>query len=705
MSAPNSDLSSLWTQHRDALNALLLDVKNNGPKMAAMYLYGHSPSGLSTSLVSHVVGQAKRGLAPQCVIYVTYGGTVASKIKEWAQGQGGLAAEIGENDFTSLLTVMEASQFVYQAMTRPTEMRSVVLMVDIRTAATVEDEIFFIYLLKVLIANHRRGQDSGDLHLALLLLGGSWLSPRTVRTISKVMTVSPKQITRPSAHVFACIGPSWDGKTKAMADGAIKKLLDKRRRVFIRVHESWDQDLVDDLPSLRCIQRVKGDDPEGDILLLRDAPAVSLTPGISFSIPTNLDAFFSFGEMWAVVRDENMGQLVRVIRQRTRCELDEDAAWVLKAKGFAGSRCRLFTSYTQEDYDSRPEGNDGLGPAWNEDIMYLGLKVIAIFPETPLASIPMRFPPSDAAWLDTLRRLRVLGCVTQSLGKPAYELTVRGKATVRLMEDDLHIGFSTASLVCSAGGGGLQTDLDEPSRMVLIILATIDYYGWEEYLTLADGSEVIENLSQHCAPVVRAQADRGIMWFTTGIFLEHSLRLMAPLEEGIEVRELSGGISFDVQVGSTMMQVASVLSKWCPGLPVQSHQWTRTPLSDAQVASIDEALMWAFIHKTVYFPPDAGFRPPVVPELTELEHIAKEVVSMRDVRAYQPDELLNIDEWRAHSLRTSPRGGFTAMYRDLTLFDGAYTVSGLTWLAPATLRLLEQRCGVAWPEAVVRWGD
>ncbi|TGJ84441.1 hypothetical protein E0Z10_g4295 [Xylaria hypoxylon] len=647
MNQPNQPVPRGWLQQQRAIEKLLLSTKERS-LISALYLDGPPTSEFSTSLVDYVVRRAYNGLAPRRVVYIM--GTELDM--ECAASRPSVFAPMGLNDYENILTIKAAKEFCNEYEQGKVIMGSdLVLMIDVRMSATVAEEVMFGLALEQLQQALRLKQNGTEVHVAVLLLGSSWFSPRTFNSFAKLM-----QVTRRSIHeTHPPINPTF--ATTADLNPIVGEALKKGQRLIFSQGASWNPFSVYD----------------------------EVDPQSLFSTSTDV---------------------VQAQRLLTRCEFDNVQAWAQKAT----TSVQFFASCEPQTLEQLNFGDEVLGPAWSKDLTTLVLRTIHMMGDNGnkiLKHFPMRIPANHVGWADRCRRLSVLGCLR---GNPdiqgAYLLTDRGKQMSHLMWTR-DLDWEVAWLLMSASQ---RPQFDDTSAYVLVCMAAIIASGPRSFVAKIgslkdDGSPyTVDDLQKLSSPCLRHCVRDGMLWLYTGIFLQYEDFVPGDTKSTANTSQVGAYavISHSRRLG--IIQLVNKFLKICGlGQPANEY-FTENPLTSQQVASIQSALMWAFLHRIAYFDNEArGSAPGGLPQDTIL---ARDLVSLHDIHVNQEREFLDVESCRAHGNRTMLGGGFFAIYHQLELYgddgdDQYYAVSGLTWLPATLFKAAERECGILWPEMVM----
>ncbi|GAW19510.1 hypothetical protein ANO14919_089970 [Xylariales sp. No.14919] len=192
---------------------------------------------LETTLVDHIVQQAEAGLAPRRVVYIA--GTELDV--ECARNRPGVAPHLGPNDYTGVLTIRAAKPFCDEhAQARAFADNNLVLMIDVRMAATVAEEVMFGLVLDRLRGALRARDERDGVHIAVFLLGSSWFSQRTFESFATIMQVARRRVqaTRPPVRPTFC--------TDTDIDRILGAVLHSSRRIVSCRDASWNPFTVSD---------------------------------------------------------------------------------------------------------------------------------------------------------------------------------------------------------------------------------------------------------------------------------------------------------------------------------------------------------------------------------------------------------------------------------------------------------------------------
>ncbi|KAI0531734.1 hypothetical protein GGR58DRAFT_524035 [Xylaria digitata] len=691
-----------WLQYERALRKLLLSTKQRS-LVSALYIYGPPTSELNTSLIDYVVQQAKDGLAPSRVIYIT--GTEIEM--ESAARRPSAALAMGFNKYESILTIKAAKRFCDEYEQGEAVMgNDLVLIIDVRMSATVAEEVMFGLVLNELQKSLRLKRGGAEVHIAVVLLGSSWFSKRTCHSFAKLMQVSG----RPISETYPLIEPTF--ATEANLDRILGEALKKGQRMMFSQDASWNPFSI-----FRQIQNFR--DKDGDELRTPVVPSkqdtiqdlkdvhlcqyVQVDPQSLFSAPSDLSIIVSGGYVLCDLFDPRISQVVQANRQLTRCEWDHVKAWAQMAT----TPVRFFINCRPEIIKQFKSGDEVLGPAWGKDLMSLVLRTIHMMGDNGnkvLSDFPIRVPANHVAWADRGRRLAVLKCLQVNSNKlGAYLLTENGRQ-MSYLTWTRNLDWEVAWLLMSASR---KTELDHTSSYILVCMAAIVAHGPHSFVaktgSLKDDESPysLDDLREFCTPCLRHCAHYGMLWLYTGILLKQQNS-----NSSTSTLQLDAYIAACHTTGLEIRQLVADFLHLCGLSPNPPNQClTGTPLNGRQVARINSALMMAFLHRIAYFGKEVRNPDPPVQDIV----LAKDCVSLCDVRADQGEEFLDIEDRQAHAIETTQGGGFYAIYNQLERYDDEddpyYAVKGLTWLPPTVIQSVEKETGMSWPEMVFRTQD
>ncbi|KAI1334628.1 hypothetical protein F5Y15DRAFT_429299 [Xylariaceae sp. FL0016] len=661
---------SAWKAKQQEIDLTLREVKNRRI-IHGLYLCAPPKSGLSDTLIQHVVSQSKKGQAPDRVIYFASSAAKKEAVEMAARKDAALREAhdelrlyVLEPDFHKTLRDLSQSD------PDNTFGTSTVVMVEVGMSPSVEEELLFGRLLLWMRQALERRNNGEDIHMALFLLG-SLRSERTYASFSKIMTVRDVSISGLHNDIaFEYLQPA-QGHVTEFADIAAACIKGGKQRVFSASY-----------PEQMCFQL--------EAMNFRDV--VEYTPQKKLApVAVDLGAFLSNGEVDSVYRDRRTGQLVKGVRQLTRWELQQDMAWVYGST--SPTPARFLTMYTREQYLERLEGDEAAGPAFTTDIMQLVLATIQYWPGRELEDIPQRQPADSVAWADALYRLIVLQCVTVDPDQESvYQPTSRGSIILALLLDGHE--WNEAYILALCGAKTQSSALSEPARLVLIRMAAIIGMGFQKFCGPAypegreDEPPPDADYREQVADIVQERAAWGALWFAAGVFIKEEARYSFnfPQEDGSMVKRLGEHFLLGLTWGKMLKQRVERYHELC-GLSMRSDRWSRIPLHADEVAEIDKSLLLAFLHNTVVCKPEQ-------PDSSE-PLVARECVSYERVLVTQKDELLPLE-------RAITGGNFCAVYLDLSKTDAQYIVSQLTIIPGRAIRAIEAITEMKWPYMVTR---
>ncbi|KAI0018532.1 hypothetical protein F4780DRAFT_794516 [Xylariomycetidae sp. FL0641] len=667
--------TSAWKEHLAAINDFFLQTKNR--PMSALYLNGPPHSGLRTTFLEHLLVQADVGAAPRDVIYVTSTRDEKQYLEAYAHDTWG--------ERHDLPVVTRKEHCCPPEMLRGGD---ITMIVDVNMAATVDDEIFFGILLRDCKAAMPLGPNA---RVAIVLLGNSYFSNRTFRAFKRIMPIEAYTVAdlHPPLRFHVLGGRTWAKKAEGHLLSALKDgkrvVMHAEADVVHHMHELWAhlEGEVEDIHSAEEYR--KG--------LPRAANLQGTSP--TFSHPTNLGAFLSTGTSHGVQLDMISGQLVHASRQLTRSELEEQMAWVLKAEGGPG-QVRFMTTYTREDYLQRPLGDETVGPAWNEDLLYNVLAMFVRFPGVTIPSLPVRQPPNHYAAADAVARLVTLQCIREVLpwGRGQYEVLELGSAVFQLCKQG--IPWEAAVILAKCGGPerpGADHSLTVASRTVLIHMAAIAVHVPRTLIARSTGRPIPPGgLGNASSPVVRPAAENAGLWFAAGAYfanrnMEEILNATADRQEV----DVSPADWFFVMPGpcKSMGEQALLWMELC-GLSWRDRAGADGPLPADQIRRIHITLMWAFLHRTLFLYQDEN-----------KNFVAKALISNHPVQINREEEFLAVAPAIAQAQRETMGPGFFAIHNDMIrVIDGdavTYIASDLTKIPFDIFPVAVEATGIEWP--------
>lgn len=308
-------------------------------------------------------------------------------------------------------------------------LNNIVLLIDVRMAATVDEEVMFGAIIDHMHKAVSEWQGGKQFHIAVFLLG--FFSKRTLNLFKKVVKVVELS-TEDTYPAISIRNREWIMK---QMDQILQDSLENGQRIIISSdNPSFQSQQFKVLEKYRnnngeplSLPYVPSDNPEADIDTILKSPCFTMDPSSQFSIRSNLGIIMSYKAVNDALFDADTFQIVKTARQLTKRELD----YVLACAKLGSSQTRFFASYTREELEDTDLGTEAVGSAWNEQLMTLVLQTIYMFGrdgQRPVGDYPIREPINHAAWLDRLRRLVMLGCVEENAEvKTSYRLTTQGK--------------------------------------------------------------------------------------------------------------------------------------------------------------------------------------------------------------------------------------------------------------------------------------
>ncbi|KAK6074255.1 hypothetical protein SCUP234_08305 [Seiridium cupressi] len=669
-----------WESKKSEVDDFLKDCTENAGSMAA-YLISPHASGKSTSLPIHMlVHTMETQTGP--LIYVPSREQEAKSVfrnlvdfkpslKEfitYADDGEGLATELESGD----LVVCSYDDFVDWA-TEPTK-TSFTILADVELRATVSGELFFgklielaqpkpenpvmnIILLDARISGRtRKGFDKWNVPLRLIEVQGQQPSPR---------------VKRP--------GDDW----KATMSKAIQETEGQVVAVLESMDELIEQDvLIIDRLNL-CNQ-----DGGGLCVALPADKIVNICPDLSIKGRCrNLTLLLSHGQAVSLVLDEQIRQLVCTTRKLSHHELLREESWVLQSDNELEKVRYISCSPAPSGRNSDNAPSDPTQSAWNQDLSYLVLRMVEMWPNVHVASYPICPAPDPAFLIEEYVRLGCLSCLEPGERDGEATLTSRGRTTLGVVQNMRSsdspgiVPFEMAHFLAS-----VNSVPDVKVKRVIILMALLIYRGELRtdtfcYIRKAPSRAVID---KRCAGIGHKLAKRGWLWGMLGVYLKHLVNgdfqvVSAPIvADGLAVSPAAGRLITE-QYGNL---------EYLLGLSPIRDPIADTDLNDEQVAMVEWELAFSYQHRTAFH-----FT------RTNRQDSWSDAYSSCDVGIDRDREFLDFDGIKD---MTEADGGYLAIYLLLEPHQAqSYICRALTYIPRNNIIELGRRQGGSWPQCLV----
>ncbi|KAI1747154.1 hypothetical protein F4782DRAFT_522110 [Xylaria castorea] len=709
---------SAWREAQGEIDRFLEGAVTT-PGVTALSLTSDPATGKSTTLMRHIAELAMASKAPSRVLYVVATMIEANFISSWLMVHGVLDTRVGVGGLRGVQVVTTEAMvkmFTEEGARWPAHLT---IVFDINWYPEVDDEMALALLL------HRTGEvkkyDGGmGVHMAIVLLMSGFESARTIKAFQKRLG-SISQVKLDQEHEYPdlthlegdwktnvrdSIG-KWDGKGRVVLGAPMTDV--SSWRGLRRGHPYMMPEVTEPGMSRELTLRndletaVKGK----ALNVRRDAPFALALTNISLVICT--------GEFGYVARfDTDLMQTVIYKRRMMFCEILRDLSWGIRSDQYGGVDPIVFAA-PAKDYEELFAGaepdRDDLGGAWNRDLWFLVLNLFKVWPGIGVGQFPTRPPIDIAAVTGTTRALLVLGCLTrQGKGWKCTELGLQILKASREMGPTLR--FNVAFLLSRVVLMRRHSHASPVVVHVLIHMAAIAHVGSSAFLELKQPIDMAALV--RCFPRVIPEQKwyAGFLWVGLGLYLfgcRHSKFSDAepepgsesdafPRIDGVDVNTETG-IMIEELVETFAGQVGVTLDK------LQDTDWDKTSLTEAEIATVDRELMWAWLHRTAMFWPTS---------ISEKYDVVSDMVSFVKFRVSMCREVIDASRVREESAKENKAGGaFYVIYEALMEVEDDQDSSAgrpqtrcqchdITWIPGTAFADVEDKSNYIWPDAVGR---
>ncbi|KAI1865054.1 uncharacterized protein JN550_008600 [Neoarthrinium moseri] len=578
-----------------------------------------------------------------------------------------------------------------------------VVMADVELRATVDGEIFFGKLVEMARPRARDSEAEGeqpDKHPLSIICLGARTSFRTVnhfnRWLGGVSIIEAAPSAASNVNVTR-LGNDWaEQMSKALADWAASS--DKAAGTAVATlgpsideleinHEAVDPQVVQHKSLLY------GSDNQGRPFpfarAVRRSGLVILDPDHAVSAScANLEMFLSGGVTKSTLFDLKTSQLVVKDRYLSHYELLLEESWVLKCRN--PERVKFLRRVQTSGHVSRQQQGkpaDPIGPAWNEDLFVLALRMAELWPGVAVRRMPIRgiFNPNilPEVWV----RLTKCGLLLPGNGQPGVRISNRGSTALECIDllneyKDLPRSAEVNIHIACFMAGALETE-DSKVQRVILLLSAIMHLGCEEFCRVMR-QVVLSEVTAYTAGVGRTNASRGMLWIVLGVFLDlYNHQVFA------------GGAASYVRKGDLLLIdpqsgiiILDLYKNWCRrfGVPAQELDLINaTDLDSTQIRAVEWQLLLAFQHRTVFIDADTGRCCDVVSQqAVKLAH--HYMIDLQSLRQNDTEGL-----------------GFAMIYDSLRYqrLTSEYFVRGITNIPRELIVRLARHHGVEWPTCVL----
>ncbi|OTA70838.1 hypothetical protein K449DRAFT_418524 [Hypoxylon sp. EC38] len=682
--------TSAWIAVRDELRNRLSEANVNG-RLNVTGITSMPATGKSTTMVSYIIQLARESRVPERVIYVIPDSTERLLLSKWLIQNGGVTAqELGDGRLASKnkVTLSETRDFLqYLRAADGSASQAVTLLIDISWYPTVEEELMFAELVEW----GRQRMNSPNCRTAIVLLMSVFESQRTMDLLRDSFGLEYiRGLTFPSLHIWPkaeALPPNW---SMSMSN-RMRQVMDEGGRVIhtgIADFLGYSEIDVDELflPQTGVLQ-----DPATFIVgELNSASMISLCEPLCYSTEfSRLRLFLSRDTTESPEMDARAFQWMIKSRKLEGCELIRHKSWVVKSDSIPG-HVKFLTTYSATTVPpSVTPKVESFGPAWNADLLATVLSLVNMRGGRFLSQMNIRRVPNQLFWAEGLRRLYILGCLERDQVFGTYRASNFGASVCQAILD-YQVNFHVAYLLSMAR---LEPDL--VVKKVLIRMAALFHIQPRRFLSFDRRQRpTLQEMRDACAPLVRNEVQSGYIWQALGVYLalDNGLPFAQRKEDG------SGDIGkFTYYPGEGIhAQLLVERLELHYGIIQGDFSWRNGTLSTQQTRAINRALMWSWLHRSVWFPPQ-----PDIMEANKEKGI--ELVSSMECAVEMRGELIDAPYIREVALRTREQGGIVAIYAELYQHRDGHLLSGiLTSIDPDCLNEIKEKTGIEWPEAVMR---
>lgn len=692
--------ASAWKQHQAAIESHL---RFDG--IAAIYLCGQPVSGLTSTLIDHIRHRSQISLAPPALLYITASEAERDLTMTSAQSHPSTSSSPTDPGTPcDLLTAQEVSKMTPEALDAGVG-RNVIVMIDVKMAATVHEELAFGAVLAWIDA---MAKDELPARVPIFLLG-PWFSTRTLDAFAALIPTMVLEIVNTNEEIPF---EQYDSEKLLELRPLTQQAIQDGQQVLVL--GEWTQDVEDLMrhsgnlnspiisPQFLSHLAVTDQRLTGQFLLADPSLAITTTSPIGLVVSPSRAT-----EDW--VFDSKTNQVVKAARNLTRHELDIAQSWIRKSS-VPGPRPRLFTNYDRAHYDGVEIGDERLGPAWNRDLMHLVLALLARADGAPLESLPGRAWVHPAMIHSRAMRLCQLGCARVEVRghtTPILLVTPRGHEMLALL-DSVPASVpatATASSISWESAWLLMTarrpdqSLDDATRRVLVHMAALltDPRTIPRYIERTGNVwAAFDHGINECPDVVAALQHRGSIWLATGVLLAEC----ASDDDPDPGQDFEGLITWGT-LGRALKARVADLYGLCgldpDGDTTEPPEWVDVPLTRDQVDAVDRALVMALLHRVVRLDADLEIRDAEAPRLA----VGADLVSGEMVMVDQEHEFLDIGAWRRRAWRHGGERSFYAVYGDICRDGEVYTCRGLTWIPPVLEPSYQDEGGNPWAQVLL----
>ncbi|KAH8162741.1 hypothetical protein CIB48_g5501 [Xylaria polymorpha] len=650
-----------WKSVKDDIDSHLENAVKT-PGVTAFSLCSGPATGKSTTLMRHISELARASKAPRRVLYVVATEVEAQYISSWLWAHQALDTGDGVGGVRGvqvMTTETMVKMFTEDGMHWPDHLT---IVLDINWYPTVDDEVALALVL------HRAGQIKEshrlmDIHMAIVLLMSGFESARTIQAFKKCLG-NMKHVRIKGYHIppLTYLEGDWKNDVRRSIGS-----WDRRGRMIVAGDDDvywWRRLPLEEELGEALVAR----DPTvpGDWILeenfssLKKHKAIFVHGEVPFAVGLrNVTLVICSGEMEGSVRlDPGILQAVPYKRQMTISEVIRVLSWGVRSDQYGSSTNVVFAAPVEGYGDLKEPDRDDLGKAWNQDLPFLLLKILKVWPGLTVNRLPTRPCLDFHALTDRMRRFVILDCIKeQGMGWKCTELGLE------ILDIWAKLGGTMSfNVVFLLARVTLMIRHSRPGLLVVVLLhmAAIAHVGTKSITDAVPESA-------------------------------YSKFLEVP------------GLEVDTEVGSNIAELVFTFAQYM-GIPltkVDDNNWDWSILTQDDVATIERELMWAWLHQTVMFWPSP---------YTEADDVVTDMVSFEKFSISMDREAIEVSLVREESKRQNKASGaFYAIYEGVEEDQGSsagresrYRCQGVTWIPGTAFVDVESKSGCLWPDAVGR---
>ncbi|KAI3322277.1 hypothetical protein HD806DRAFT_523627 [Xylariaceae sp. AK1471] len=688
-----------WKEGTSQLNRHLEDAVLC-PGVSVLSLASQPATGKSTTLIQHICELAKMNKAPRKVRYVVSSGVEARFIESWFLAHGVMKPSTAWEavNQVEVITTEALIKLFGDASSWPDQ---ITIVFDINWYPTVDDEMALGLLLHHASKAKERVEEEKDvaIHIAIMLLMSGFVSTRTIEAfrslLGRITEINLLHIHHDySGQLRRYMG---DGDWQGALHDNVQQIWREKGRVVLGDGRAWtwdgfeeDHKDLDQMPEAPDV----GYSPEKIIDLelqtLKESKGVIVNGDLPFTVGlANVHLVACTGKIdICQTLEPRLMQLVQGCRRRMMWpEILRMVSWGIRSSEY-GRRPICFDmigmGQTMEEVEERAGPDlDDLGRAWNEDLPFL---LLSIFRN----------------WPCHIRRLRLLDCIAKpGASDTGYHCTSFGRLVLEVWKTahkqlSFHVAFLLARVVLMRQGRRANHRV----MQVLIYMAAIAHEGLDRLFEV-QGPAKARALRSGVAPLVRDRFYAGGLWIALALFLR--CRKTSQFQgEGFwrPFNGLAVDNSVVRQIWDTIEVFASVVGTRLFG-NIAGVDWEATALDEAELSTVDQELMWAWLHRIVMF---------TEKPLSDASDAVVDCASFKRFSIDMGRELIDAEVVREESAgQNQGGGGFFAIYQHvLPEGDGVgdlgpearFICRGVTWIPAPAFKEVPKKLGEEFLAAV-----